>query len=232
VRVTVIEQIDNGAPDLAIESRRTRRFRLRLVVALALVVATIAAGMWWFRGGTFLRANGGGYSGVVRTNEPLSVGIDLTTASGPDVVLDSVAASKPDGVQVSWSIYRNGPGAPGFGSARGPLGPEWPTTATRGYHVSQADGHPERGATWLVTSVLAPQPGVYRISDITIKYHSAQRPRRSASHTWICLLVAAPADEARLMQQVEKFEPHTTVLSAVDPLVAQLETCIDPTIDD
>ena len=175
--------------------------------------------------------NGGGYSGVVRTNEQLSFGIDLTTALGPSVVLDRVSASNPGRVQVSWSIYQNAPHALGFGSVRGPLGAEWPTNPVHGYRVSQPDGHPERGATWLVASVIAPQPGVYRLSGIAIKYRSAHRNRRSDSHSWLCVLVAAPADEARLARQVDTFEPHVTDIGRVDPLVAQLETCIDPTLN-
>ncbi len=159
------------------------------------------------------------------------MGIDLTTSSGPSVVLDSVTSSTSDGVQVSWSIYRNTPGALGFGAVTGPLGPEWPTRPVHGARISQPSGRPERGATWLVASVIATRPGVYRISNIAIEYDSAHRPRRSASDTWMCLLVAAPADETRLGLQVDRFEPHVTDLSTVDPLVARLESCIDPTID-
>ncbi len=230
MRLAVIEQLGLGDRDPDIARTRARTFGGRVVIAVALVALTIVAGLWWFRGGTFLRSAGAGYGGVVLPGEQLSFGTDLTTVSGPSVVVDRVSASSPDGVHVAWSIYKNAPGALGFGSVHGPLGPQWPTTPVPGYRVSQADGHPDRGATWLVTTLTATHPGVYRVSDITIKYHSAQRARQSAAHTSVCVLVAPPAEEQRLTQQEESFEPHVTDLSAVDPLVAQFETCTDPTL--
>ena len=230
MRLAVIEQLGEGAPDPEISKGRVRAFGVRIVIAFALVAVTIVAGLWWFRGGTFLRAEGAGNGGVVLPGEQLSFGTDLTTLSGPSVVLDGVSASSPGDAHVAWSIYHNPPGALGFGSVHGPLGSEWPTMPVHGYRVSQPDAHPERGATWLVTTVTASHSGVYRVSDITIKYHSARRARQRAAHTSICVLVVPPADEERLTQQEENFNPHVTDLSTVDPLVAQFETCLDPTL--
>ena len=230
VRVAVVEQRTDDVPEPVVVRGRHRRFGIRVVLVAVTVVAAAVTGLWWFRGGTFLSASGGGYGGVARPNEQLSVGTDLTTVTGPSVVLDSVSASNPDGAHLTWSVYRNRPGGLGFGAVRGPLGPEWPTMPVKRYRVSQRDGHPEQGATWLVTTVTASHPGVYRVSDITIKYHSARRARQSDAHTSICVLVPRPADEKRLTRQMETFTPHVTDLDTIDPLVAQFETCEDPTL--
>jgi hypothetical protein len=229
--VAVVARVEESAPDPVVATHRIRPLRaLRILVAVALVAAvTIAAGVWWLRGGTFLDAAGFGFGGMALPNEQVSVGIDLTTFSGPSVVLDGVSATNPDGAQVSWSIYRSAPGGIGFGDVRGRLGSQWPTAPVHGYRVVQPRGHPERGATWLVATVVAPHPGVIRLSDITIKYHSGRRVHRSAAHTSMCVLVAPPADEKRLTQQLNKFEPHVTDLTTVDPLVAQFETCAEST---
>ena len=200
------------------------------MVVVALVAVTITAEVWWSRGGTFLRAAGGGYGGVVLPGEQFSVGVDLTTVSGPSVVLDGVSATNPDGARVEWSIYRNAPGTSGFGAVHGHLEPDWPTTPVHGYRVAQPTGHPERGATWLVATVTGSRPGVYRLSNIRISYHSARRIRHVAAGTSVCVLVAPPADQQRLTLQEENFTPHSTDLAAVDPLVAQFETCADPTL--
>ena len=229
-RVAVIEQLTGDVPEPAVIRSRYRRFGIRAVLVAATLVGVAVTGLWWFRGGTFLSAAGGGYGGVARPNEQLSVGTDLTTVSGPSVVLDSVSAANPDGAHLSWSVYRNAPHGVGFGVVRGPLRPAWPTMSVKGYRVSQPNGHPEQGATWLVTTLTASHPGVYGIPDITIKYGSARRARQSDAHTSICVLVPPPADEKRLTQQMENFTPHVTDLGSVDPLVAQFEACEDPTL--
>jgi len=195
-----------------------------------LAALTIIAGVWWFRGGTFLRASGAGYGGVVLPGEQFSVGIDLTTVSGASVVLDRASAANPNGARVEWSIYRNTPGAMGFGAVHGRLAPEWPTSPVHGYRVAQPDGHPNRGATWLVATMTGPHPGVYQLSNIKITYHSGRRVRHAASGTSVCVLVAPPADQQRLLLQEEHFTPYATDLSTVDPLVAQFETCDDPAL--
>ena len=230
--MAVIEQLGVGAPDP--EDGRHRRRRLGVGVVLLVVVLVAVAstvGVWWFRGGTFLDAAGAGYGGVVAPGEQFSVGIELTTVSGPSVVLDGVSAANPDGARVEWSIYRNAPGALGFGSVSGRLAPDWPTAPAHGYRVSQPTRHPERGATWLVATMTGSRPGVYRLSNITITYHSARRTRRTSAGTSVCVLVASAADQERLTRQEENFEPHSTDLSTVDPLVAQFETCTDPTLN-
>ena len=203
---------------------------LGVVVSVAVVGGIVAAGVSWFRGGTLLRASGGGNGSIVRTNEQFSFGIGLTTASGPSVVLDHVSASVPRGLRVGWSIYRTPPGGLGFGQERGPLGARWPTTPVRGYRVSQPDGRPEQGATWLVASVSAAHSGVYRLPDISIRYHSWRRPRRSAGNADLCLLVVAPTDYPRLLRQEDDFQPGSTDLGSVDPLVAAYERCLDPSL--
>jgi hypothetical protein len=230
--VAVIEQFGVGAPDLADVRHRARRFGFpRVLIVVALVAAMIAAGVWWARGGTFLHAAGGGYGGVVLPGQQFSVGVDLTTVSGPSVVLDDVSSANPDGARVRYSIYRNAPGALGFGAVHGRLGPDFPTTPLHGDRVSQPAEQPERGATWLVVTMTGSHPGVYRLSNITIKYHSGRRTRRSSAGTSVCVLVAPPADQKRLLRQVENFTPDLTDLNSVDPLVAQFETCSGPTLN-
>jgi hypothetical protein len=194
------------------------------------VVAIVAGSLWWFHGGTRLRAtSGGGYSAVVSVNEELSVGIDLTTTSGSSVVLDGVSGSNPQGAHVSWSIYRNGPGEDGFGSVNGPLGAQWPTVPVHGFRVAQSDGHPERGATWLVASLQASQPGVYRLSNIKIKYRSGLRVRRSDAFAVVCVLVAPAGQVAGLRAQMDNFTGLGS--ASVDGRVRQLEKCENPSLN-
>jgi hypothetical protein len=220
----ITEQLGENAPDPDVATKRLRMVGVSVVVAVALVAGTVVAGVRWFGGGTLLRAVGAGYGGVVSPGEQLSFGTDLTTVSGPNVVLDGVTASSPAEAHVTWSIYRNAAGALGFGSVHGSLEPGWPTVPVKAYRVSQPDGHPERGATWLVTTVTASHPGVYRVSDITIKYHSTRGAHQSAAHTSICVLVAPPALAERLTEPEAHFKPQD--LNTVDPLVAQFERCI------
>jgi hypothetical protein len=225
--MVVLEQRSGDAAGPA-DLRRRAPLGLRGgLVALGLIVAIIAGGLWWLHGGTRLQGSGG-YSGVVRADEQLSVGIQLVTTSGSSVVLDSVSASNPNGAQVTWSIYRNDAGHDGFGSVLGPLGPEWPTSAVHGYRVSRPFGHPERGATWLVASVRASRPGVYRVSNIKIKYRSGVRVRRSDTHAFVCVLVAPPGQEARLRAQMHSFTGLNS--SSVDDLVTELEKCANQSL--
>jgi hypothetical protein len=101
-----------------------------------------------------------------------------------------------------------------------------------GYRVAQPSGHPERGAVWLVTSVTAPTPGVYRVANIEIHYRSGARHRTVAGDSEACVLVAPPADVQRLTRELNAFRPHMTDLGSVSRLVAQYETCSDPTLAD
>jgi hypothetical protein len=191
-----------------------------------LLVGVVVASLWWFRGGTFLHAQGGGYGGVGTTNQQYSYGIDLTTVSGPSLVLQRASASYPAGLRVRWSIYRNGPRELGFGSWHGPLEPKWPTSPVAGYRLAQAVGHPERGATWLVASITASRPGLYHVSHITITYRSGRRVRHANASADICVLVAPRDRQQLLWRQVQAFQPYTTNVGSLDPLVALYEqTC-------
>ncbi len=201
-----------------------------LAAMLFVLAATGAGAREWFRGGTFLRAAGAGYGGPVAVGEAFSFGIDLTTASGPSVVLDHVSAKSSRGSEISWSVYRTPPGGMGFGSVHGPLAPQWPTRPVDGYRIVQPRNEPERGATWLVGTLVVHRPGVYRVDDITISYHSGRRKRTTVGNAWSCVLVYADGQKQAILEAIDAFEPDVTNPETVDPLVAQYETCQDPTV--
>ena len=79
-------------------------------------------------------------------------------------------------------------------------------------------------------TVVASRQGVYRLSDsdVRIHYHSWRRSRQIGWNTDLCLLVARPADYQRLLRQEENFDPNSTDLGSVDPLVASYEQCLSP----
>jgi hypothetical protein len=209
-------------PPLA--NARSRRARLLLV--LIVVAAIVALATWWSNGGTYLSANGGGIGAPAPVGEPESVGIDLVTSSGPSVMLDAATAPGVAGVRVSWSVYRNRPHQAGFGSWLGPLAPTYSTAPVRGYRVAQPADHPERGATWLVMTVVASRPGVYHIHRINISYHSGLRSRHTTGNVDLCLLAYPPADKTRILTEVAAFQPAVTSAAPLDPLVAQYESCL------
>jgi hypothetical protein len=209
--------------------RRSRITALVVVVAMALIVGVGAE--WWVRGGTFLDANGAGYSGVAAPNQLFSVGIDLETHAGTGVTLDRVSATEdPAGAQVTWSIYKNSANHEGFGSWLGALRPRWPTVAVHGDRVAQPASRSDRGETWLVASMRSSRPGVYHLTNITVTYHSGPRTRHTAANSDVCILVYPRAQRLRIEQQVDTFKPNETSLDAVDPLVAEYERCSDATL--
>ena len=227
----VIDEVTAGTYRWPRPARNRRVARWVCVgIGVAMSVALLVVGLvWWYSGGTFLHASGGGYGQLGVVDQQYSFGIQLETASGPSVRLDGVSASFPKDLQVSWSVYRNRPDEMGFGMWQRALGPRWPTEAVQSYRVAQPWGHPERGGTWLVGSVRATRPGVYHVSHITISYRSGMRKRRvSAGGTDMCLLAARPADLARISRQVDAFVPEVTASESVDPLVAQYEGCSNP----
>jgi hypothetical protein len=226
-----------GRSDLAeyVAERRTRRrhgvgIAVALAAMLFVIAATGAGARQWFRGGTFLDAAGAGYGGPAAVGEGFSFGIDLATASGPSVVLDHVSAKSSAGSEISWSIYRTPPGGLGFGSVTGPLAPQWPTRPVDEYRVAQPRNEPERGATWLVATVVAPRPGVYRVDGITISYHSGRRNRTTSANAWACVLVYADGQRQAILHAIDTFEPDVTNPESGDPLVAEYERCQDPTL--
>jgi hypothetical protein len=216
------------------EPEPTRRSRRGLVIVLVVVLVvgstTAAAADAWYRGGTFLSANGAGVGSFRPTGSIDSFGVDLTTSGGPSVVLDRAWATPPAGAKLDFSIYRAPPGGLGFGTWQGPLAPQWKTHPVHGYRVAQASGHPERGGTWLVATLTAIPPGVYALDDITIRYHSGSRTRTTKAVATMCLLTYPNGQRTRVSQQIDSFERDITSVADVDPLVAQYETCLDPTL--
>lgn len=202
-----------------------RRPHWLLALTVLLAAAVVALGLWWWRGGTYLKASGVGLGAPVAVGDPLSMGIDLVTSSGPSVVLASATTPGIAGLRVSWSVFRNGPHQPGFGSWVGPLAPTYPTVPVHGFVVAQPANHPERGATWLVMTVLASRPGVYHLDRIDIRYHSGGRARHASGNADLCLLAYPASDKTRLLAQVTAFQPRVTPASALDPLVAKFEAC-------
>jgi hypothetical protein len=223
--MTVVADRPPPAPEAsAARPRKTRAVQIGGVVVVV-VVALVIGGVWWFRGGTFLEGGGAGYGGVVVIGAQMSVGIDLWTRSGPSVVLDRASTATVDGVRVSWSIYRNGPHELGFGSVSGPLSPGWPTTPVHGYRVAQPAGHPERGATWLVESVTASRPGLYRLGDVSISYRSGARIRRTSVSTSFCLLVVRKSQHRRTLRAVDAFDSSGATADGSASLVARYVSC-------
>lgn len=176
-------------------------------IALA-VVLLVSLGAWWFAGGTFIGAPQGNRVGVaVRNGEDASFGFQLS-ADGDDAQLRSVSARVTPTATVEWSVYQATEGA-GFGTWHGPLAPTWRVVPVDGAHVSQ---DAER-STWIIATVRSSKPGVYRISNITVRYQSGWRTRTERSGFTSCVLVA-PANRS-----VDE------LLATDDPLWREYQAC-------
>jgi hypothetical protein len=183
-------------------------------LVLGLVVLVIgAAVVWWSVGGTRLAAAGAGYGVAVPVGQDASFGVIAQTDDGGRVRLDSVGAKVSAGATITWSVYQSAPSALGFGTWHGPLEPTWPTVRVAGYdHVSHGD-RLVNGGTWIVGTVHADSPGVYRVTDVSVRYHSGWRGLSASTQTTACVLVYPAGSSV------------TAFLASADPLVAEYDDC-------
>jgi len=152
----------------------------------------------------------------VPEGQDASFGIIAEKDDGGRVWLDSVSANLSAGATITWSVYQAAPGALGFGTWHGPLQPRWPTVPLAGYdRVSHGDTQ-VNGGTWIVGTVHADSPGVYRVSGVSIRYHSGWRSRSASTQTWACVIVYPDGSSA------------TDFLASADPLVAEYNDCLNP----
>jgi hypothetical protein len=142
-----------------------------------------------------------------------SFGIVATKADDGRLRLDSVSANVSEGASITWSVYQAAPGALGFGSWNGPLAPRWPTVPVAGYDKVSTGDLDVDGSTWVVGTVHADAPGVYRVSDVSIDYHSGWHSRTVSSQTTVCVL-AYPSGST-----------YEGLVAAADPLIAQYNDC-------
>jgi hypothetical protein len=177
------------------------------------VLMLVLGSVWWFRGGSHLSASGAGYGVPVPVGVDASFGILAFTDSPGDVRLDSVSAKLSPGATVTWSIYQALGAGNGFGTWQGPLAPRWPTSPLAGFHDVTAGDPSVEGSTWIIGTVSATTPGVYRLSDVEITYHSGWRTRTTSAHTSACVL-AYPASTS-----------YQDLVAVADPLVANYEEC-------
>jgi hypothetical protein len=188
--------------------------RSRVLVAACVVAVVVVGSLWWFRGGSRLSAAGGGYGVPVPAGVDASIGIMAFADSSGDVRLDSVSATLSAGATVTWSIYQGSP-TQGFGTWQGPLAPRWPTLPVAGFHdVSVGDPSVE-GSTWIVGTISAATPGVYRLSDVEITYHSGWRTRTVSAHTYACVLVYPPSTT------------YEHLVAAADPTITPYDECVN-----
>lgn len=158
-----------------------------LIAAIVLVVPMMLGGIWWFHGGEFVSAMQGltvGMAGDV--GEQFSIGV-IVRADREGATLRNATAHVPDELNVTWSVYQ-GKNGNGFGTAKGPLEPTWPVDPIRGHRIS-----PDlEDTTFLIATVTGTEPGVYRLSGITVDYQSGWRHRSVDSSYVACFLVLAP----------------------------------------
>ena len=98
-----------------------------------------------------------------------------------------VTADVPEGAKVTWSVYQ-GKNGHGFGTAKGALEPTWPVESVSGHAIS-ADVD---DTTFLIATITATRPGMYRLSGITVEYQSGWRHRTVDSGYSACFLVTSP----------------------------------------
>lgn len=211
----VTDVLESGIRDDLERPHRILRHRTALVVAGLTAVVMLAGLMWWRAGGTHLAAAGGGYGVNAPMGQDASFGIILTKDDGGQVSLDSVSATVSAGATVTWSIYQAPPGGEGFGTWYGALAPRWSTVSVSGYdRVSKGSGSPDDGSTWIVGTVHANAPGVYRVADVSVTYSAGWRTRTASAHTTACVLVYPAA------------ATFDSLVAASDPLVAQYRDCL------
>lgn len=216
----MFEVIEGERHDATPPASRTRHGRsaVAAVVVAAVVALVVVAGLaWWNEGGTHLVVAGGGFGMTAPVGDDLSIGLQATKDDGGPVVLDSVSATVSSGAQVTWSVYQAAPGAQGLGSVAGPLTPRWPTVALDGYHRVATSDIAREGSTWIVGTLHTDAPGVYRLLNITIRYHSGRRHRTTtASGTSLCALSFPASFDWESFQRTN------------DPLLAMFDQCQRP----
>jgi hypothetical protein len=168
-------------------SHQSRAWARRAVPAILIVALVVSLGLWWFQGGVFVSASQGITVGAVgEAGERLSVGV-IVHANSDGAKLRWVTADAQVGANVTWSVYQ-GKNGHGFGTAKGPLEPTWPVESVPGHAVS-ADID---DTTFLIATITAARPGVYRLSGITVEYRSGWRHRTVHSGYTACFLVTSP----------------------------------------
>jgi hypothetical protein len=211
----VADVIESTTSEPIVPSSTVLRRRRVLVVSVVLL-AIGAAVVWWSYGGTRLTAAGARYGVPVPEGQDASFGIIAQTDDGGRVRLDSVSANVSAGATITWSVYQAAPGALGFGAWHGPLLPRWPTVPVAGYdRVSTGDTN-VKGGTWIVGTVDATSPGVYRVTDVSVHYHSGWRGLSASTRTTACVLVYPAGSSV------------TAFLASADPLVAEYNDCVEP----
>jgi hypothetical protein len=206
----VIERHDREAPEVV--SRRGRRRATSLGIAAVLMVTIL---VWWFIGGTRLQAAGMNHGLPVPLGQDTSFGIVARTDDGGRVRLDSVSATVSAGATITWSVYQAAPGDESFLAWLGPLAPKWPTVPVAGYERVSTGNGMVNGGTWIVGTLHAEKPGVYRVQDVVINYHSGWRSRTANGQMIACVLVYPVGST---------FE---SLAGAGDPLVDQYNRCSD-----
>jgi len=140
-----------------------------VVVAATVVVAT--------SGGTLKVDDGFGVGlGVHPVGLAQNFGIELTAESARHVVLDHVTAEHTANVDVRYAIAYTVDGGEGIGHSMGSIARLDPQ---RIHGARIGDG--SRGVAWLIISVVPKQAGHWRLTRLTISYHSWIRHRRSTS---------------------------------------------------
>jgi hypothetical protein len=208
----VVDVMESTLSEEIVPSSTTKK-RLTALAAGLVVLVIGTTVVWWMFGGTRLAARGAGYGVVVPPGQDASFGVIAQTDDGGRVRLDSVGAKVSAGATITWSVYQAAPGALGFGTWHGPLEPTWRTVRVAGYdHVTHGDTH-VNGGTWIVGTVHADSPGVYRVSDVSVRYHSGWRGLSTSTHTTACVLVYPAGSSV------------TAFLASADPLVTEYNDC-------
>jgi hypothetical protein len=194
---------------------RSRTKRGAFIVAIGLALLAVASGVVWREiEGPRLTTAANGYGLPVTPGQDASFGIIATKDGAGSLRLESVSADVSAGATVTWSVYQPRKGYGGFGARTGPLAPRWPTVPVAGYSHVSTGASEVSGVTWIIGTVHADIPGVYRVSNVRITYHSGWHNRTvAAPGSTTCVLVYPSSAGLKAF------------LASTDPLVAQYNDC-------
>ena len=163
-------------PDLRRRARPTR-WVAAVIAAVVLLTASVATTDWYLGGNRLGLDSAGLGVHAVPVGRPVSFGVGMRTSADSPVTVEKATARHSANISVQFTIVRTGPGQLGIGTADGVIA----GSPVHGARVAQLQGHPERGATWLVVTVVAHGPGPWTVTRIAVTYRSRWRTLTTVS---------------------------------------------------
>ena len=163
-----------------------RRTALVLVPA---IVAVLAAGALYVRGGDRLSGSGGSVTGPVTIGEEFHTLAFLDTGGGTIELVSAMALGSPPGLQVDVSLVDMG-SAPSLGSSRGPLDARYRVVDLAGHRLRTSS--PDDLGYQLDIRLIATTEGIHQVRAVAVTYRAGfLRERTAVLAVPVCLSASA-----------------------------------------